>query len=315
MKTAFEQTKEELRNLGKENALFCTQPTNNSETSPKHKYTLRGVVTTLQTSYVLERTKPVEDDDLISLEVDDWQWWQLEYVSSDAKPVVTTKVDEEDVLRAARTDSRNVLLVYADEHAIKYQPTPLPSQLVNFVRMDNLSFQGELEEYVQSTRESPIKRKAMSDDQDDIVTEHSRSPPFSRDHYLDDSLDPNPPDYDETPLPPAPMQSFRTLKPKTGVAGSSDDTIPISLRLSGQALDSTYTALDQGDTVEGSQEMQERNGGPSLLQARADLDEAYRLPDYVPEYNMDEEDGVMDNGRSNQGAKDPMGRGNRKETW
>ena len=268
-----------------------------------HKYTLRGVATTWQICYVLERTKPFKEDDLVSLEVDDWQWWKLEYSSSDAKPVMTTRVSEQEVLRAARTESRNVLLIYADESAINHSPTPLPSQLVNFVRMDNLSFQNELETSLQSTRESPGKRKAMSDDsnEDDLVTEHPRSPPFNRDHLLDDSLYPNPPDYDDTPpsLTPTPLQSssLRPLKPKASeVAGSSDDTIPISLRLSGQAVDPTstsYTALDLDDTRgEVSREMQERRGGggPGRVRSQADINEWYGLGDYVPEIKMEEED-------------------------
>ena len=310
--TAFEQAKEELKGIVKKNALFYTKPTNDPDTSPTHKYTLRGVATTMQKLYVLEKVKPVEEDDLISLEIEEWQWWRLEYVSNDTKPVVTTKVSEDDVLRAARNESRNVLLVYADEHAIDYESTPLPSQLVNFVRMDNLSFQGELEDFVQPARESPGKRKAMSDDQDDLVIEHPRSPPFNRDHFSDDSLYPNPPDYDNTPPSSPPMHSFRTLKPKMGLAGSSDDTIPTSLRLSGQAMDPTYAALDQDDMGQSSQEMQERSGGSSLLQTRNDISEGYKLGDYVPEIDMDEAD---DEGAQNEKSPQARGRGTRDDTW
>ena len=320
IKIAFEQAKETLKKMGKDNALFYTKPTDDRETSPTHKYTLRGVATTLQTFYVLEKTKPVEEDDLISLEANDWQWWKLEYVSSDAKPVVTTKVSEEDVLKAARIESRYVLLVYADEHAINYEPTPLPSQLVNFIRMDNLSFQSELEDFVQPTRESPGKRKATSDDQDDLITEHPRSPPFNRDQFSDDYLDPNPPDYEETPPSPTPIQSFRTLKPKTGVVGSSDDTIPISLRQSGQTMDPAYMALDQDDMNRKGQEMQEKSGGTSLLQSRTDINEGYKLGDYVPEITMDDEDDGDDEDErpENQRSKhveNPRGRGTREDTW
>ena len=297
---AFEQTKRKLQELAKEKATFYTKRTEDPKISPTRKYSLRGVATTWQICYVLERTKALEEEDLISLEAD-WQWWRLEYPSSDAKPVVTTKVLEEDVLKAARTESRNVLLVYADEPAMDYQPIPLPSQLVNFVRMDNLSFHSELDDSVQATRESPGKRKAMSDDnQDNLVTGgHARSPPFDRDHASsDDSLYPNPPDYDnddDTPPSPTLMQQspFRTLKPKTntGTVGSSDDTIPISLR---QAADPTHnhTALDRNSGMEGpSQEMQERGGGASLLQSRpGEIKDEYVLGDYVPEINMDDDD-------------------------
>ena len=303
--------------LGKENSLFYTRPTNDPETSPTHKYTLRGVATTNSTFYVLETAKPEAEDNLIDLEADEWQWWKLEYVSSDVKPVVTTKVLEEDVLQAARTESRNVLLVYADEFAVTYESTPLPSQLANFVRADNLSFQAELNDFLQSTRESPGKRKAVSDDQDDLTTEHPRSPPFNRDDFSEDSLDPNPPDYDDTPPSPSPTHSFRTLRPKIGVVGSTDDTIPISLRTNDYSTDSMYASFDRDDVSQRSQEMQERGGRTNLLQGRADIKEGYKLGDYSPEINMDDEeddDDALQIGK-NENAVNSKGRGIRGDTW
>lgn len=106
-----------------------TESADDPKDPPNHKYTLRGVSTTAQTTYVLEKTKPEADDDMLSTEAKDWQWWKLEYISNDAKPVVTTKVTEADVLEAARTESRSVILVYANERAISCPPTNLPPQL------------------------------------------------------------------------------------------------------------------------------------------------------------------------------------------
>ena len=304
-----------MEQIEKENSLFYTRPTDDPETSPTNKYTLRGVATLGQTLYVLENTKPEAENDLISLEATEWQWWKLEYVSSDVKPVVTTKISEEDVLKAARTESRSVLLVYADEAAVNYQSTPLPLQLANFVRADNLSFQGELESFVHSTRESPGKRKAMTDDQDDLVTEHPRSPPFNRENFSDDSLDPNPPEYLDMPTSPNPKQPFRLLRPKTGLQGSSDDTIPISLRGTGSSMDSTYMALDQDDMGQKGQEMQERGGGTSLLQGHTDINEGYNLSDHVPEISMEDEDDEDAKDDGSEHMENPRGRGTREDTW
>lgn len=251
------------------------------------------------------------EDNLISLEDIEWQWWKLEFVSSDVKPVVTTKVSEEDVLKAARTESRTVLLVYADEMAVNHEPTPLPSQLANFVRADNLSFQGELENFVQTTRESPGKRKAMSEDQDDLVTEHPRSPPYNRDQFSDDALDPNPPGYIDTPPSPIPMQPFRPLKPKPGVQFSSDDNIPISLRVDGPPMETTYMALEQDDIGQRGQEMQERGGGTGLLQGRTDSGNVYKLGDYVPEISMEDDEDESVHAGGGEQMENLRGRG----TW
>ena len=311
-----------MNQIGKENALFYTKPTDDPETSPSRAYTLRGVATTPSTFYTLEKTRPEAEDDLINLDTDEWQWWKLEYVSSDAKPVVTKKVVEEDVLQAARTESRNVLLVYADKFAVDYEPTPLPSQLTNFVRTDNLSFQAELNDSLRGTRESPGKRKALSDDQDDLTTEHPRSPPhFNRDHLSEDSLDPNPPGYydDENDLPPSPSptRSFRPLRPKIGVIGTTDDPIPISFRKSDLLTKSTDMSVGHDDPNQSGQEMQERGSKHNLLQNRTDVKEAYKLGDYSPEINMEddeEDDAALLDGKGDVAAK-PNSRSIRGDTW
>lgn len=317
--------------MAKENALLYTQPTDDPETCPTHEYTLRGVATTSSTCYVLEKTKFEADSDLIDLGEVEWQWWKLEYVNTDARPVVTTKVSEEHVLVAAKTESRSVMLVYADEYAVNYEQTPLPSQLANFVRTDNLSFQAELDESTQTIRESPGKRKALSDDSDDLITEHGRTPPFERTYTSDDpfdvsqpisshreeareeiipqysdssSLDPPNDTDDDLPPPPAPVPSFRTLKPKPGAQGSSDDNIPISLR---RPMDPKPTALDQFKASQQNQEMQERSAGTSFLQTKG----KYKLGSYVPEIDMED-----DHDDAPRDDHDPSsGRGPQEEMW
>ena len=257
---------------------------------------------------------PEAENDILSSEAKDWQWWKLEFINSDSKPVVTTKVSEEDVLKAAQSESRKVLVVYASEAAMSYGESGLPSQMANFVRADNLNFDRELEEAsVQCVQyASPGKRKAISDTSDDLITEHPRSPPFNRDHFSDDSLDPNPPGFDNNSPSPPSMPSFRKIRPKP--EGSSDDTIPISLRNEAPTMDPTYMALDQDDMGECGQEMQERGGSNSLLQGRSGMRVDYHPGDYVPEITMEDEESEGQKDATSPYFANAQGRGNRADT-
>lgn len=63
-------------------------PSSDPQQPPHEKYTLRGVSTGANVVYVLEKTKPDEENDMLSTEAKDWQWWKVEYVSTETKPVV-----------------------------------------------------------------------------------------------------------------------------------------------------------------------------------------------------------------------------------
>ena len=142
-----------MRELSK----LYTQPTNEHFESPHHKYTLRGVSTNPQTTYVL--ANPKKADDLMDIEAAEWQWWKINYSCGDAHPITYTvsrlfplakrcrtcimprrtrcanaivpiqKLREIEVLKAAKDESQRVLLVYANERAMAYEGKDLPSQL------------------------------------------------------------------------------------------------------------------------------------------------------------------------------------------
>lgn len=83
--------------------------------------------------------------------VDDWQWWRISFSAEDARTneasrtesrrrydiprnadvagFTVRKVREIEVLRAAREESNNVLLVYANSNAVNFGEGPAPSPL------------------------------------------------------------------------------------------------------------------------------------------------------------------------------------------
>lgn len=71
----------------------------------------------------------------------------MQYNNDSSQPYISKdKVSEEEVLRAAREDSRDCLLVYADDDALRATPKRLPRTLEEFVQYDNMAFRQELEE-------------------------------------------------------------------------------------------------------------------------------------------------------------------------
>lgn len=87
---AFEEARESARERLKEISKLYTEPTDGPGEELKHKYTLRGVSTNPHTVYMLEKVVvEAEDFDMLDAGSPDWQWWKLEYVSSDPRPVVT----------------------------------------------------------------------------------------------------------------------------------------------------------------------------------------------------------------------------------
>ena len=267
---SLEGTKGQIREQLKERLEFLTKPTDDPTTNPKHKYTLRGVTTGSQTTFVQSRSHLDIDDNILDTPAQDWQWWRLEYNVSDTQPVSTTKVTEQDVLHAARTSSKSATLIYASDLAMATDFSPLPPQLSNFIRHDNLSFATEINEanplVNNSSTPSPGKRKNLSadSDSDDLITELPQTPPNERDMIVDDySESPGNrfPSRGQRPAPATPpgfhrtgrigsstLDGHRALRPKVNFAedtagadsisggvqkmgGSSmDEIIPMTLR-------------------------------------------------------------------------------------
>lgn len=117
---------------------------------PHHKYTLRGVCTEPHVTYVLKRRVSEGSTNGCATSADDeYQWWRISFSTDDAKNrqagtssegdaalhnsdvigYTARKVREIEVLRAAREESKNVLLVYANNNAMNVPEEPAPSQL------------------------------------------------------------------------------------------------------------------------------------------------------------------------------------------
>jgi hypothetical protein len=135
-----QQALESLRGSSK----FLTEPSDTPGEPPVHKYTLRGVCTEPHVTYVLRRRIP----DPETPPSDDYDWWRISFSVDDAKTrqaetggtssapkdadvigYTAHKVREVEVLRAAREESKNVLLVYANSNAMNFKEEPVPPTL------------------------------------------------------------------------------------------------------------------------------------------------------------------------------------------
>ncbi|KAI1004096.1 hypothetical protein K3495_g4110 [Podosphaera aphanis] len=124
--------------------LHTCQPT--SPTAKRLKsYSLRGVCTRDDIMYVCQRLESPHSLDTTS---DDLgapldQWWQIIYASPSIYSLERTTIDE--VLAAAKQESKSPLLVYASEKALTAHKMALPKPLERFVHWDNSIFKNELQ--------------------------------------------------------------------------------------------------------------------------------------------------------------------------
>ncbi|CZR60074.1 uncharacterized protein PAC_09969 [Phialocephala subalpina] len=139
--------KEKARQTFRELSKLYTEQSREPDAPKLKRYTLRGVSTTKSTMYICRRA----EGDLIDMETDDGQpkghidqWWRINYASWGENPVTVEKTTTEKVLEAAKSDSKNTLLVYASEKAMDHPHIALPKSLETFVKWDNSSFKKEL---------------------------------------------------------------------------------------------------------------------------------------------------------------------------
>lgn len=289
----FEESKERAREKLDEFSKLYTKPSDEPNAPPHHKYTLRGVCSSSHTMYVLEKTQPDTTEDILSSEAKDWQWWKISYVSTDSKPVLRTKVREIEVLKAAKDEARNALLVYASERAISYEAGELPSQLRNFVRADNLSFAAELEKSTSPKPMTPTKRKADDSDGDELSSKFYRSSPQRKENAVPSNraTDPTLPAYTSLSSPPfSPSRSTQTSTRNLRSIDSYDDMIPTSLRNPSSTVDPTTMMLDEVDGSETGQEMLDRGGRILLPTGKDKANHGYQLGSYVPEITMEDKE-------------------------
>lgn len=126
--------------------ILTSQPAS-LEGPPYHKYTLRGVCTKPHVTYVLRPREDIPGSE--SRTEKEWQWFRISFSTEDAKTrqaessrdshaapnnadvigYTARKVREIEVLRAAREESKSILLVYANANAVSPQEGDLPPGL------------------------------------------------------------------------------------------------------------------------------------------------------------------------------------------
>ena len=82
-----EDSKARAREKLLEFSKLYTSPSDDHEGPPYHKYRLCGVCAEPQIVYVLEQTKPNDENDMLSTEAEDWQWWKLSFDRRESVPV------------------------------------------------------------------------------------------------------------------------------------------------------------------------------------------------------------------------------------
>ena len=122
----------------------------------EHRFTLRGVATKPNVTYVLRR-KAQEVEQLIDLgssaEADappGMQWWRIQYDTNASDVQVHKSVSSQDeVLQAVEVEYNQALLVYASNKAVEFIPSSmtLPSALREFVDRDNAHFTQECRDH------------------------------------------------------------------------------------------------------------------------------------------------------------------------
>ncbi|KAJ5107796.1 hypothetical protein N7456_004471 [Penicillium angulare] len=152
---------------------MLTEPSQSPHEPPSHRYTLQGVCTEPHVTYVLKNRETKVRGDSMDVDgemQDDRQWWRISFSTEDGKTrqaekkeaqgdtpatqsgdvvgYTARKVQQIDVLKAAREEGRSVLLVYASDAAMDSPVNPAPPQLQGFVSKDNEAFAVECDQAV-----------------------------------------------------------------------------------------------------------------------------------------------------------------------
>lgn len=146
---ALEAEKEKARQLLSQ--LSSASPPGLHENSLKFRYSLRGVSTKPNVTYVLRpRADNAADDNAMTIDdeaPEGMEWWRIEYdVNVHEAKVVKTKSTQDDVIRAAELEHNQAFLVYASDRAISPDNyLELPEQLQDFIREDDQLFWTDLQ--------------------------------------------------------------------------------------------------------------------------------------------------------------------------
>ncbi|KAJ9647582.1 hypothetical protein H2204_000211 [Knufia peltigerae] len=178
-----ESRKQQLRFTMRQTASHLTWPTSESPDLPCRKYTLQGISTMPNITYVRRPNQDLLrlDDEEGSNEDLESQWWKMAWLEEESgavppAPVIgpvtqeraqtgratatgdtsveseqsrqytVSKVSEKEVLEAAKSTHQSILLVYANDNAMKFKGSELSLPLRHFVDRDNQAFAEELRE-------------------------------------------------------------------------------------------------------------------------------------------------------------------------
>ena len=164
-----QKQKEEIqKNVSK---LSNSSPPQLEEEGLKERYTLMGVATKPNITYVLRPKADREDDNMSTDSQDEatpdgMQWWRIEYAVNSTQPRISKAAVEGDiVIQAIEVEHTSALLVYASDRAVDFSHliSELPPALHQFVEDDNLHFNIELHE---ATRTRPPPAYEFSHDGD-----------------------------------------------------------------------------------------------------------------------------------------------------
>jgi hypothetical protein len=266
---ALEESKTQALNKLREISALYTKPSSDPSESPRHKYTLRGLSTSPNTTYILANSSG--PDDLLSTDVPEYQWWKIQFSQGDVHPISSTKVREIEVLKAAKDESTRALLVYASERAVNFGSLELAPALAEFVRIDNAAFQKELEEppSISIRQPTPTKRKADGSLDDSRRADEPNWGGWNvagvNNEFPPPPKTAQPPPYDSV-VKPNPLYPTRRAPPQPP-SKSYDESIPISLQNSmATTIDPKDIAYEDVDLLgdiseEPVPEMQQRGAG------------------------------------------------------
>ena len=145
------QEKEKTRKAISE--MSRSAPPELTDSDMQHHYTLRGVATKANITYVLQSKGVTEDEEMLLQPEDDgtpkgMQWWRIDYeVMGSTAHITKTRAPDYDVLRAVELEHNSALLVYASDRASSmdhYNPE-LPDPLKEFCERDSRLFVQELQ--------------------------------------------------------------------------------------------------------------------------------------------------------------------------
>ncbi|KIW71654.1 hypothetical protein, variant [Phialophora macrospora] len=201
-----EQKKDELRARSRQITMQLTFPTPERPDVPHRKYTLQGVATKPGITYFRRLNKNVDllEHGQLGEEGMGYEWWRASWQQGDARqfaphpplvgpvtqaqaeavgksdvdsltPWSVDRVFETDVLEAVKTEYNSVLLVYANENAVRFQGSELSLALRHFVDRDNQAFAEDLQQEEGPLPASSADREAEAEFEDVPLIDPTRS--------------------------------------------------------------------------------------------------------------------------------------------